>query len=303
MSPASRRALVSHMQERYGLSERRACALAKQPRSVQRHVSTRVPTPGLTDRLVELAKERPRFGYRRLGILLKRSGFAVNHKRVYRLYSQLELAVRPKPRRRASQAPREAQPKATRPNECWSMDFLSDSMTDGRTLRVFTVVDDCSKLCVALVCDVSLPAARIVRELDRAIEIYGKPEAFRSDNGPEFIAKVLDEWAYTHGIEHHFIRPGKPIENAIAESFNGRVRDELLNQHCFSSVRHAVALAADWHADYNAVRPHTSLGGLSPMQYLEARAESDRSRCELSSNPEPQHQTTRTCVRATPQPL
>jgi putative transposase len=259
--------------------------------------------PGLTELLVELAKARPRFGYRRLGTLLKREGFAVNHKRVYRLYSELQLAVRRKPRRRASQAPREAQPKATRPNECWSMDFLSDSMTDGRTLRVFTVVDDCSKLSVALVCDVSLPAARIVRELDKAIELYGKPAAFRSDNGPEFIAKVFDEWAYRNGIQHHFIRPGKPIESAFAESFNGRVRDEFLNQHCFSSVRHAIDLAANWHEDFNTVRPHTSLGGLSPMQYLAARAESEGSRCELASNPEPQPQTTRAGARATPEPV
>jgi putative transposase len=122
VSPASKRALVSHIKERYGVSERRACTVAQQPRSAQRHVSTRVPMPGLTDRLVELAKKRPRFGHRRLGLLLQHDGFAVNHKRVYRLYSQLELAVRRKPRRRASQAPREAQPKATRPNECWSMD-------------------------------------------------------------------------------------------------------------------------------------------------------------------------------------
>lgn len=303
VSPANRRDVVAHFRADFALSERRACELAGQSRSVQRHRSTRQAMPGLTDRLVELAKERPRFGYRRLGLLLKRDGFAVNHKRVYRLYSGLGLAVRRKTRRRASQAPREARPKATMPNECWSMDFLSDSLTDGRTLRFFTAIDDCSKLCVALTSDVSLPALRVTRSLDEAIERHGKPRAIRTDNGPEFTSKHFDVWAYTHGIEHHFIRPGKPIENAIAESFNGRVRDELLNQHCFSSVRHAVALAADWHADYNAVRPHTSLGGLSPMQYLEARAESEGSRCELSSNPEPQPQTTRAGARATPQPL
>ena len=142
----------------------------------------------------------------------------------------------------------------------------------GRGLRVFAVVDDCSKLCPALGCDVSLPAERVVRILDEAIEVHGTPRAIRTDNGPEFTSRAFDAWCYARGIEHHFIRPGKPIENAFAESFNGRVRDEMLNQHCFTSVRHAQDLLDDWRADYNAVRPHTTLGGLSPEQFLAAEA-------------------------------
>ncbi len=152
------------------------------------------------------------------------------------------------------------------------MDFLSDAMTDGRALRVFAVVDDYSKLCPALGCDVSLPAGRVTRMLDQAIEEHGAPRAIRTDNGPEFISRAFDEWCYARGIEHHFIRPGKPVENAFAESFNSRVRDELLNQHCFTSIRHAQDLLDDWHADYNSVRPHTSLGGLSPEAFLSAQA-------------------------------
>lgn len=227
--------------------------------------------PHLRERLSELARERPRFGYRRLTLLLRREGFDVNHKRVWRLYSAAGLAVRRKRRKRASQAPREALPVAARQNDCWSMDFLSDSLTDRRGLRVFAVVDDHSRLCTVLDCDISLPAARVTRMLDRAIEEHGKPRRIRTDNGPEFTSKAFDAWAYQHGIEHHFIRPGKPVENAFAESFNGRVRDELLNQHCFSSVRHARDLCEEWRSDYNSVRPHTAQGGLSPEQFLAAR--------------------------------
>lgn len=271
------------MRTQHSLSERRACDLAGQPRSVQRYKSRKVEIPGLQDRLVEHAGERPRFGYKRLTILLRRDGFLVNHKRVYRIYRLLGLAVRRKRRNRASQAPREAAPKAVAVNDCWSMDFLSDSMVNGRSLRVFAAVDDYSRRCVSLEFDVALPSERVTRILDQAIELYGKPRAIRTDNGPEFASKAFDAWAYKHGIAHHFIRPGKPIENALAESFNGRVRDELLNQHCFSSVSHARHLGQDWHDDYNAIRPHTSLGGLSPEQFLEA----ERQRIHSPSVTEP----------------
>ncbi len=272
VGPAARRGVVEHMCEEFGLSERVACDLAGQHRSVQQYTSIVEPIAGLTERILELAAERPRFGYRRLCILLRREGWKVNHKRVYRLYRELRLKVHQKRRKRAAQAPREALPTAGASNDCWSMDFLSDAMTDGRALRVFAVVDDCSKLCPVLGCDVSLPAGRVTRMLDEAIEIHGTPRAIRTDNGPEFASRAFDEWCYARGIEHHFIRPGKPVENAFAESFNGRVRDEMLNQHCFTSVRHAQDLLDDWRADYNAVRPHTSLGGLSPESFLAAQS-------------------------------
>lgn len=272
VSPAARREVVAHFRADFGLSERSACSLAGQHRSVHQYKSLAKPTRGLVERMLELAVERPRFGYRRLCVMLRREGWGVNHKRIYRLYRERGLAVRRKRRKRASQAPREALPAAMGQNDCWSMDFLSDAMTDGRALRVFAVVDDHSKLCPSLGCDVSLPAGRVVRMLDQAIELHGTPRAIRTDNGPEFTSRAFDEWCYTRGIQHHFIRPGKPVENAFAESFNSRVRDEMLNQHCFTSVRQAQDLLDDWRADYNAVRPHTALGGLSPEAFLSAQS-------------------------------
>ena len=170
-------------------------------------------------------------------------------------------------------------PAARSLNACWSMDFLSDSLVDGRALRVFAAVDDYPRRCVAMEFDLALPAGRVTRVLDRAIAAYGKPTRIRTDNGPEFTSKAFDAWAYAHGIEHQFTRPGKPVENAFAESLNGRIRDEFLNQHCFRSVRHACDLGRDWHDDYNELRPHSALGGRSPEQFIaERRGPSGRSR-------------------------
>ena len=268
VSPAAKRAAVEHVQAGLGLSERRACDLAGQHRSTQRRQSTKHEIPGLEVRLLEHASERPRFGCKRLTTLLCRDGFHVNHKRIYSMYKAHGLTVRRKRRNRASQAPRAALPTAAQLNDCWSMDFLSDALIDGRSLRVFAAIDDFSRRCVSMEFDVALPAERITRVLDQAIESYGKPKRIRTDNGPEFASKAFDAWCYTNGIEHHFIRPGKPVENAYAESLNGRIRDEFLNQHCFRSVHHARDLGADWHGDYNTTRPHTSLGGRSPEQFI-----------------------------------
>ena len=270
VSPAGRSAVVEHFRTEFGLSERRACRLAGQPRSTQRYVSLRSDDADLLRRLTELAAERPRFGYRRLGVLLRREGFGVNHKRVYRLYRDARLAVRQKRRRRVSQANRAVELVATKPNECWSMDFLSDTLADGRAVRVFAAVDDCSKVSPVIEVDLSLPAPRVIRALDRAIEEHGKPAAVRTDNGPEFVSKAFDAWAYRHGIEHQFIRPGKPVENAFAESFNSRIRDECLNLHWFESLAHARELLEAWREDYNSLRPHTALGGRAPLEVAQA---------------------------------
>ena len=268
VGPAAKRAAVECVRQEHQLSERRACRLTGQHRSTQRHQSQKRQIEGLEERLLEHAAERPRFGYKRLTMLLQRDGFRVNHKRIYRMYMAQGLTVRRKKRNRASQAAREALPSAEAVNDCWSMDFLSDALTDGRALRVFAAIDDFSRRGVAMEFDVALPAERVTRALDEAIEAYGKPRRIRTDNGPEFTSRAFDAWCYANEIEHHFIRPGKPVENAFAESFNSRIRDEFLNQHCFRSLRHVRDLGADWREDYNAMRPHTSLGGLSPEQFI-----------------------------------
>ena len=183
--------------------------------------------------MLELAAERPRFGYPRIHVLLRREGFSVNRKRTYRIYREENLQVRRKRRKRVAAAPREAMPIPERPNERWSMDFMSDCLADGRSIRLFNVIDDCTRMSVAMEVDLSLPAERVCRVLDRAAARRGWPKAIVVDNGPEFTSKALDQWAWERGIHLHFIQPGKPVQNAFVESFNGSVRSECLNQNWF----------------------------------------------------------------------
>jgi putative transposase len=190
--------------------------------------SRRIEQPKLVERLKALAAERPRFGYRRLHLMLGREGFVVNHKRVHRLYRVEGLALRRKRRKRLTSAPRLVRVAPTRPNERWSMDFVSDATVNGRRFRVLNVVDEFTREALVTVVATSISGARVARELDMLASIRGKPETIVSDNGPEFISKAMDAWAYSAGVKLHFIRPGKPIENAYVESFNGHFRDECL---------------------------------------------------------------------------
>ena len=264
VSPAQRRELVDFFVKSAQLSERLSCELAGLSRSVQRYATRRAPDVEVRTELKQLANARPRFGYRRLGMLLRRRGVLINHKRLWRIYREEGLVVRRKKRKRVAAAPRETRPALTGPNQRWSMDFMSDGLKDGRRLRVFNVVDDWSRFSPVIEVDLSLPARRVVRALEQAREQYGLPKSIVMDNGPEFTSRALDQWAHERGVELIFIRPGKPTENAYAESFNGRVREECLNQHWFESVDHARELCDAWREDYNSLRPHTSLGGLSP---------------------------------------
>ncbi len=262
----ARRRAATELVRSFELSERQACRLVCQSRSVF-HYRPRRTSHELARRLEELAAERPRFGYRRLHALLVREGWSVNHKRILRLYQDLGLQVRRKKRKQAARASRKPKVAPSRRGESWSMDFMSDAFTDGRSFRLLNVVDDLTREAVRMEVGISLTASRVIRALDAAIEEYGKPRRITMDNGPEFTSRALDEWAYRQGVELHFIRPGKPTENAYAESFNGRVREECLNQHCFGSLEEARSIVGSWREDYNRVRPHSSLGNATPEEF------------------------------------
>jgi len=268
VSPAAKRLSAKYLEHEYSVSESRGCRVVGLHRSTKRYVLKRVEDSKLVIRLRELAAARPRFGYRRLGILLRREGTVVKHKRLHRIYRHEGLAIRRKKRRQASKAPRVKRPVAKAPLECWSMDFMSDTLTDGRSIRLLNIVDNFSRLCPAIEVDFSLPAARVIRTLEEAIEMHGQPAGIVVDNGPEFTSRALDAWAYARGITLHFIQPGKPTQNAYIESYNGRVREECLNQHAFSSMSKAREIIGDWRTDYNEIRPHSALGGQSPELFL-----------------------------------
>jgi putative transposase len=214
-----------------------------------------------------LAEQRKRFGSPRLHILLKREGLVVNHKRTERLYREEGLALRRKRRRKGAAGARVTIPPPQRVNEKWSMDFVTDSIVTGRRFRALTIVDDFTRECPTIEVDTSLGGRRVVSVLDRLAEIRGLPKTITIDNGPEFAGRALDEWAYRKGVRLNFIRPGKPIENAYIESFNGRLRDECLNTNWFLSVKHARYVIEEWRKDYNEFRPHSSLKGFTPKEY------------------------------------
>ena len=255
------------------MSQRRACRVIDQPRATQRYILRREEVPRLRERLIELAQQRPRFGYPRLHLLLRREGFLVNRKRVYRIYRHSGLTLRSKRRRRGAQRERRPMTPAVGANQSWSLDFVADRLGDGRPFRTLTVVDDFVKRCPVLEVDTSLSGERVTRDLDRAIDVYGKPRRLVMDNGPEFTSRAFIAWAGRRGIELVWIDPGKPIQNAYAESFNARFRDECLNQHHFTTLEDARALIESWRLDYNLLRPHTSLGGESPERFFELWSE------------------------------
>jgi putative transposase len=255
------------MREAQGLSERRACQLVGMRRSSCRYAVRRQEPAGLRDRLRELAQERRRFGYRRLTVLLRREGWPVNHKRVYRLYREEGLGVRRRKRKRIGAVERQPLAIPTQPNQRWSMDFITDALSEGRKFRSLNIVDDFNRECLAAEVDTSLTGARVVRVLERLQELRGLPQILVMDKGPEFAGQALDVWAYDQGVRLHFIEPGKPVQNAFIESFNGKMRDECLNEHWFLSLGEARETIEAWRRDYNEVRPHTSLGNRTPQEF------------------------------------
>jgi len=271
VTPVARRAAVRHLRDRWSLSERSACRLASYSRSSYRRKSFRAEADEpLRERLLELAAERPRFGYRRLHVMLCREGWQINRKRVYRVYRELGLAVRRKKRKRVAQANRLPRVVPIAANIQWSMDFMRDTLASGRVFRTLNVVDDATRECLAIEVDTSLSGHRVGRVLDAAARRRGAyPSRLVLDNGPECTSKALDQWAYERGVTLVFIRPGKPVENCFVESFNGRFRDECLNLHWFLSLEDARRRIEVWRVDYNHVRPHSRLGDVPPKEYAE----------------------------------
>ncbi len=270
VKPSRRREVVGHLRTAYDVSERRGCGVTGFPRTTQRYRSRRDPQTGLRMRLKELAAARVRYGYRRLHVLLRREGWQVNAKRIYRLYSEEGLSIRAKaPRRRRANRYRSGRAEITGANEVWAMDFMSDALFDGRPFRILTVVDCHSRESLAIVPRTNFRAYQVVEVLDRLVRERGKPRSLRCDNGPEFAGRVLDQWAYLNGVEIDFSRPGKPTDNAYIEAFNARLRAECLNASWFLSMADARDRIEAWRIDYNELRPHTALGNLTPRQFIE----------------------------------
>lgn len=275
------------MRQAYQLSEKRACGLIGITRWINRYQSRRDPQHGLRMRLRELAGTRVRYGYRRLTVLLRREGWVVNAKRVYRLYREEGLQVRTARRAKRAARVRVPLPEAVRPNQRWSMDFVSDRLADGRWFRILTVVDQCTRECLCAFADRSQTGEKVVEQLKRLVAQRGAPESITSDNGSEFAGQAMDAWAQRTGVKLDFIRPGRPVQNAFIESFNGRLRDECLNGEVFFGLCDARAKIETWRRDYNRRRPHSALGDQTPEEYA-ARYQERPFALQMVSKAEPQ---------------
>jgi putative transposase len=267
VSPQARREGVTVLIQERGYGLTRACGLIGISRSLYGYRSRRASSADLVTRLKELAAQKRRYGYRRLHVLLRREGHAVNRKRTYRLYRDAGLAVKRRKRKRYAIGERRPLPKPTAANISWSMDFVADALADGRKLRCLNIVDDCTRECLVIEVDTSLTGRRVVAVLQRLAETRGLPLSISVDHGPEFEGQALDAWAFENGVQLAFIRPGKPVENAYIESFNGRFRDECLNENWFVTMAQARRVIEHWRIEYNEDRPHSRLGYLTPARY------------------------------------
>ncbi len=252
------------------LSERRACRLAGLSRDSYRHPpGADQMTKDLSGKIVEIAHTRRRFGYRRIHDLLRPDFPGVNHKRVYRLYSEANLAVRRRKKVKRPASERVPLQLAQGVNQVWSMDFVSNSLANGRRIKCLTVADDFSHECVDIAVDWGISGEYVTRVLDRAAIFRGYPQAVRTDNGPEFTSRAFMAWAHSHGVKHILIQPGRPMQNGYIESFNGKFRDECLNEQWFETLHQARSTIATWRQDYNEVRPHSSTGRIPPARFAE----------------------------------
>jgi len=248
-------------------SQRRACGLVGLHPKTYRYASRRPDDCALRVKLKELASQRRRFGYRRLGLLLARQGIKLNRKKLYRLYKEERLTVRKRGGRKRALGTRAPMAMPQGRNLRWSLDFVADTLVSGRRFRILTLVDDFTRECLGLVVDTSLTGLRVTRELDGIAAHRGYPCMLVSDNGTELTSNAILAWQQEHAIEWHYIAPGKPMQNGFVESFNGRLRDECLNEHLFTNLKEARQIIEEWRIDYNTNRPHTSLNGLTPTEF------------------------------------
>ena len=255
--------------EKYGVSERRACELNAMDRSSYRYEPEPDRNRELRQKLTSLARQKPRYGYRRLGVLLEREGEVVNHKRLWRVYQQAGLGVRRRERKRLERG-KAGMPTLSRPNQEWSIDFVSDALANGRAIRALTVLDGFTKESPAIEVDSSLSVPRVTRVLDEVIERRGRPDGLRLDNGPEFTSRCFLAWAEQRGIPLTYIQPGKPVQNSFIESFNGRFRDECLNANWFENLADARRKIEAWRQEYNERRPHSALAYRTPEEFARA---------------------------------
>jgi putative transposase len=300
VTPAAKRKAVTHRMDQHEMSEQRACKSIGFCRLTICYNSTRPDDKDLRERMTALARERRRFGYRRfhvrLHVLLRREGHAVNHKKLYRLYREEKLTVRKRGGRKRAIGTRAPTLVPIQPNERRSLEFISDQFTDGRRFRILTVVDDCTRENLVLVADTSLSDARVARELEHLVIERGKPRMIVSDKGSELTSNAILAWADRAHVKWHYIAPGKPMQNGFIESFNGRLRDELLNETLFSSISHTRTALSKWRTDYNKDRPHSQLGWMTPSEFANtfATRRALALRSVDNSAPKPSHQTPET---------
>lgn len=257
------------MAERFGLSQRRVCRLLELDRNTLRYRSRRQDHAPLRTRIREIAEQKRRYGCPRIYVRLRREGWVVNHKKVERIYYREEqLSLRRHRRKKWAAVPRMALPRPTQPGRCYAMDFVHDRLVRGRRFKCLTMTDLYSKEVPVIVVEVSIGGARVCRILDQLFLTRPLPETLIVDNGPEFAGTALDAWAAQHGVQLHFIQPGKPVQNAFIESFNGKFRDECLNEHWFLTLQEAQLVIEAWRREYNEERTHSALGDMTPLEFI-----------------------------------
>lgn len=273
VKPAAKKAAARYLEATHEFSERRACRLLKLSRTAKRYKRKRFDDPAFVERLKDLAGERTKWGYRQLMRKLKREGIVMNSKKFRRIYGEHNLSIKLRKKSKRLTQPRVPIVAPSRANERWSMDFVSDQLgPSGRRFRVLTVIDELTRECVALYADFSIPGFKVAQVLDCIGQL---PQSIRIDNGSEFTGQAMDQWAHAKQIKLDFIRPGKPNENAFIESFNGKFRNECLNENWFLSLEDARRTIEEWRVDYNEHRPHSSLGGLTPKEFADQLTRED----------------------------